>query len=60
MAFMVPDLVPPLPESRAVPGFMHLQPMLAQALPDAQQRLPNLDCTADGEWRIDQVAFVKL
>ena len=51
------NMAPP-PDSKAVPGFMHVQPVLARSLPDAEQRLPNLDCTADGEWRIDRVAFV--
>ena len=47
----------PPPASKAVPGFIHLAPLLARSLPDPEQRLPDIARGSDGEWRIDGMLF---
>jgi len=45
--------LPPPPPTRALPGFLRLMPLLAAALPDPDERLPALDRSPNGEWRLD-------
>jgi len=52
-------LLPPPPPTKALPGFSRVMPPLAAALPDADERLPVLDRTVAGEWRINGVLFTE-
>jgi hypothetical protein len=46
---------PPPPHEPAVPGFALLLPLLADALPDANERIPVIAQQADGEWLMNGV-----
>jgi len=51
-------LPPPPPHEPAVPGFALLLPLLADALPDANERIPLIAQQPDGEWLMDGVPIL--
>jgi hypothetical protein len=51
-------LPPPPPHEPAVPGFALLLPLLADALPDANERIPVIAQQPDGEWLMDGVPIL--
>ena len=55
---LVRTLPPPPPHEPAVPGFALLLPLLADALPDANERIPVIGRQPDGEWLMDGVPIL--
>jgi hypothetical protein len=51
-------LPPPPPHEPAVPGFALLLPLIADALPDAHERIPVIAQQPDGEWLMNGVPIL--
>jgi hypothetical protein len=56
---MTTTLPPAAPVSEVVPGFLHVVPLLAAALAEPDEHIPDIQQQADGEWTIDGVPVME-